>query len=146
MPAAGTSTVSRSTSMVISTVGSASMAPRSGRTTSSGTTTGTSPFLVQLLRKMSAEAGRDHGVEPALLDGPHGVLARRAGAEVGAGHQDARARVALVVEHERGRRATCENRPFSKPVRSTRLSHSAGMIWSVSTSLRSSGTPRPCMT
>src|SRR3954447_22783911 len=38
-----------------------------------------------------------------------------------------------------------ENSPFSKPVRSTRLSHSAGMIWSVSTSLRFSGTPRPWM-
>ena len=32
-----------------------------------------------------------------------------------------------------------ENRPSSKPVRSTRLSQSLGMIWSVSTSLRSSG-------
>ena len=35
------------------------------------------------------------------------------------------------------------NRPFSNPVRSTRFSQSAGMIWSVSTSLRLSGTPRP---
>jgi hypothetical protein len=34
-------------------------------------------------------------------------------------------------------------RPFSKPVRSTRFNHSAGMIWSVSTSLRFSGTPVP---
>ena len=37
-----------------------------------------------------------------------------------------------------------ENRPLPKPVRSTRLSHSAGMIWSVSTSERSSGTAVPC--
>ena len=36
-----------------------------------------------------------------------------------------------------------ENRPLPKPVRSTRLSHSAGMIWSVSTSERSSGTAVP---
>src|SRR5690349_20117397 len=35
------------------------------------------------------------------------------------------------------------NRPSPKPVRSTRLSHSAGMIWSVSTSLRSSGIAVP---
>ena len=36
-----------------------------------------------------------------------------------------------------------EKRPLPKPVRSTRLSHSAGMIWSVSTSERSSGTAVP---
>jgi hypothetical protein len=36
-----------------------------------------------------------------------------------------------------------ENRPFSKPVRSTCLSQSLGMIWSVSTSERSSGTAVP---
>ena len=35
------------------------------------------------------------------------------------------------------------NRPCPKPVRSTRLSQSAGMIWSVSTSERSSGTAVP---
>ena len=55
---------------------------------------------------------------------------------------------ALVVEHEaRGRRATTANRPWPKPVRSTRLSHSAGMIWSVSTSERSqrhAPCPRRC--
>src|SRR5438477_6021721 len=36
-----------------------------------------------------------------------------------------------------------ENSPSPKPVRSTLLSHSAGMIWSVSTSERSSGTAVP---
>src|SRR5436853_6251132 len=36
-----------------------------------------------------------------------------------------------------------ENNPFPKPVRSTCLSHSAGMIWSVSTSERSRGTAVP---
>src|SRR4051794_40325386 len=35
------------------------------------------------------------------------------------------------------------NRPSSKPVRVTRLRYSAGMIWSVSTLLRRSGTPMP---
>src|SRR5688572_32308161 len=38
-----------------------------------------------------------------------------------------------------------EKSPAPKPVRSTRFSHSAGMIWSVSTSLRSSGTAVPVM-
>ena len=37
----------------------------------------------------------------------------------------------------------CENRPLPKPVRSTRFSQSDGMIWSVSTSERSSGTALP---
>src|SRR5450756_1451898 len=35
------------------------------------------------------------------------------------------------------------NRPSSKPVRVTRLRYTAGMIWSVSTLLRRSGTPTP---
>ena len=39
-----------------------------------------------------------------------------------------------------------ENKPTPKPVRSTRLSQSAGMIWSVSTSLRSSGSAVPVIT
>jgi hypothetical protein len=39
-----------------------------------------------------------------------------------------------------------ENRPAPKPVRSTRLSQAAGMIWSVSTSDRLSGTARPVTT
>ena len=37
-------------------------------------------------------------------------------------------------------------RPAPKPVRSTRFSQSEGMIWSVSTSERSSGTARPVIT
>jgi hypothetical protein len=47
-----------------------------------------------------AEAGRDDRVEPTLLDGPHGVLARRAHTEGRAGHEDGRTAVALVVEDE----------------------------------------------
>src|SRR5690606_31998330 len=47
-----------------------------------------------------AEAGRDHCPEPVMLDGPHGVLAGGAGAEVGHGDQDRRPRVLLLAEHE----------------------------------------------
>src|SRR6202042_2375720 len=39
-----------------------------------------------------------------------------------------------------------EKSPAPKPVRSTRLSQSDGMIWSVSTSERSRGTARPVTT
>src|SRR6185436_6692224 len=39
-----------------------------------------------------------------------------------------------------------ENSPAPNPVRSTRFNQSLGMIWSVSTSDRTSGTPRPVIT
>src|SRR5215212_179411 len=39
-----------------------------------------------------------------------------------------------------------EKQPTPNPVRSTRFSHDAGMIWSVSTSLRSNGAAVPRMT
>ena len=42
-----------------------------------------------------------------------------------------------------GSRRQSENRPSPKPVRSTRFSHTLGMIWSVSTSDRSRGTAVP---
>ena len=42
-----------------------------------------------------------------------------------------------------GSRRHSENRPSPKPVRSTRFSHTLGMIWSVSTSDRSRGTAVP---
>jgi hypothetical protein len=56
-PAAGADTVRRSTSTVISSEGSAFTAASSWSTNSAGTCAGTSPFLVQLLRKMSAKRG-----------------------------------------------------------------------------------------
>ncbi len=46
------------------------------------------------------EAGGDHGLEAVVHDRPHRVLARRAGAEVRAGHQDGGPLVLLLVEHE----------------------------------------------
>ncbi len=57
MPSAGAETVLRSTSMVISTSGSAVTAAMSWAPTSSSTTTGTRPALVALLRKMSPKRG-----------------------------------------------------------------------------------------
>ena len=65
MPAAGTSTSSCSTSTVISVVGSASTRLQRSSTTASGTTTGTSPFFVQLLRKMSEKLGAITASNPA---------------------------------------------------------------------------------
>ena len=56
-PLAGASTIRRCMSTVISRLGSASMASCSCCTVGSGSTTGTRPFLVQLLRKMSEKRG-----------------------------------------------------------------------------------------
>jgi hypothetical protein len=64
MPTLGASMVRRSTSMVISSVGSASMARSSASPTSAGTVTGTTPTLVQLLRKMSAKRGDTTALKP----------------------------------------------------------------------------------
>ena len=46
-------------------VGSASMASQSRVTTASGSTTGTSPFFVQLLRKMSEKLGEITASKPS---------------------------------------------------------------------------------
>src|SRR5690606_21885684 len=48
------------------------------------------------------EARRDDDPEPVLLQRPDGVLAGRAGAEVGTGDQDARALVLRLVQDEVG--------------------------------------------
>ena len=57
IPALGISTVSRCMSMVISAEASASMTSQMRLTVGSESTTGTRPFLVQLLRKMSEKLG-----------------------------------------------------------------------------------------
>ena len=49
-----------------------------------------------------AEARGQHGPETVVLQGPHRMLARRAGAEVGAGDQHRARGVRRLVEHERG--------------------------------------------
>ena len=110
-------------------------------TTSSGTTTVSSPALSELPRKMSPNRGDEHDPEAVVLQRPDGVLAGRAGAEVGPGDEHRGALVLGAVEDERRVvRARPRTGPSPKPVRLTCLSQTAGMIWSVSTSLRRSGT------
>src|SRR5581483_7457710 len=58
---------------------------------------------------------------------------------------DAPAYCGWLSTNERSSRHS-PNSPAPNPVRSTRLSQSLGMIWSVSTSERSSGTARPVIT
>ena len=64
-PIAGISTIRCSMSTVISTSGSASIVSQIRVTTASGTTTGTSPFFVQLFRKMSEKLGAITASKPA---------------------------------------------------------------------------------
>ena len=99
---AGASTTRRSTSIVTSSPGSASIASHRRATSSSASTTGTRPFFVQLLRKMSLKFGGDHGLEAVVLQGPDSVLPRRADAEA-----EMLVGEPLVVERAvRGRHAT----------------------------------------
>ena len=60
-----------------------------------------SPCLPELPRKMSAKRERDDDPEAVVHQRPDGVLARRAGAEVGPGDQDAAGGVRRLVEDER---------------------------------------------
>ena len=90
----------RSTSTVISRVGSSSTARSRRSPPRPATTTGTRPFLAALLRKMSPNRGEIDRREARLLDGPDRVLAGRPGAEVRPGDEDRRAGVLRLVEHE----------------------------------------------
>ena len=58
--------------------------------------------LARVAAEDVAEPGADDDPEAVVLQGPDGVLARRAGAEVGPGDQDRRAGVLRLVEHEVG--------------------------------------------
>ena len=63
-------------------------------------TIGSSPFLKQLLKKMSAKLGAMMARKPYWSQRPRRVLARRAAAEVLARQQDRGALVARLVQHE----------------------------------------------
>ena len=97
---AGASSVRRSTSIVNSSDGSASTAREQLLADLGDTTHRHETVLRRVVAEDVAEARRDHGLEAELLDRPHRVLARGAGAEVRAGDEDRRAGEPLVVEHE----------------------------------------------
>ena len=60
------------------------------------------PGLAGVAAEDVAEARRDDDLEAVVLQRPHGVLARRAGAEVGAGDEHRAGGVLGSVEHEAG--------------------------------------------
>ena len=67
---------------------------------SSGRRISSRPFFAELLKKMSANDGAMIALKPYLLERPGRVLARRAAAEVVAGHQDRAVGVLRAVQHE----------------------------------------------
>ena len=90
----------RSTSTTSSSVGSASTAAQQLLADLGRHHHGHEAVLGAVVAEDVGEAGADHGLEAVVHDRPHGVLAARAGAEVGAADEDAGAGEALVVEHE----------------------------------------------
>ena len=74
--------------------------PTAPRRRPAGSTTVSSPALVELLRKMSANRELMTTRKPPSSSAQHGVLAGGAGAEVGPGDQDRGAGVLRLVEHE----------------------------------------------
>jgi hypothetical protein len=139
----GTSTRSRSTSTVISVAGSALDRRQIATNGGLGNDHRDEAVLGAVVAEDVAEAPERSRLEPSLQDRPHGVLTRRADPEARPGDQNRRPDIGFVVQHEVAVVAPRREQALLEPVRSTRFSHSAGMIWSVSTSLRFSGTPRP---
>ena len=120
--------------------------PRAARRRPRASTTGTSPFLVQLLRKMSEKHGAITASKPYCWIA-HTACSRddpTPNADPATSTLAPAKRSSLSTKSRSSRHVA--NRPFSNPVRSMRFSQSAGMIWSVSTSERRSGSPVPEMT
>ena len=146
-PAAGASTVPRATSMVSSSDGSATTASSRARPSSGVDLDGEEPLLRAVVAEDVGEARRHDGLEAVVEERPHGVLPRRARAEVRARPRGSSAPAYSGWLRTKSRSSRhSEKSPAPNPVRSTRLSQSDGMIWSVSTSERSSGTARPVTT
>ncbi len=99
-PAAGASMVPRATSMVISSVGSSATAASRASVELGGDLHREQALLGAVVAEDVGETRGDHGLEAVVHQRPHGMLPRRAGAEVVARHQDVGADVLGVVEHE----------------------------------------------
>ena len=86
------------------------------------------PDLAAVVAEDVGEARRDHGPEPVVLERPGRVLAAGAAAEVRAREEDRGARVALVVQDERGVLPPLVEEERPNPVRSIRFRNRAGTI------------------
>ena len=99
---AGTATRRSTTSTTISTVASSVDRRHDPGDDVFGERHRDQPDLQAVVAEDVGEAGRDDRLEAVVLQRPRRVLARRAGAEVRSGHEDVRALVARLVEHEVG--------------------------------------------
>src|SRR5829696_1723590 len=133
--------------MMISSSGSRSTARSSASPNSGETTTGTSPDLVALFRKMSPNLGETTARNPESVRAQTACSRDEPMPKLGPVTR-------MLAPANSGRLSTksgsvsrqAEKQPTPNPVRSTRFSHEAGMIWSVSTSLRSNGAAVPRIT
>ena len=108
-------------------------------TSASGSCTGRRPIFVQLVRKMSAKLGAMTARKPESSSA-HGACSRlepqpklRPATRIGAPAYSGRSSGKPSSPRQ------SQNRNSPKPVRSMRFRNCLGMIWSVSTSARSSG-------
>src|SRR3954465_15318270 len=137
-----TSLACRST--VTSVVGSASTAAHSASTSACGRTTVSSPALVELLRKMSANRELMTARKPPSSSAQTACSREEPVPKSGPATSTEASAYCGWLSTKSGslvRQAT--NRPSSNPVRVIRLRYSAGMIWSVSTLVRRSGAAVP---
>ncbi len=96
----GTSTTSRSTSTTIVVAGSASIASHIRSTAAFARTTGTRPFFVQLLRKMSEKLGAITASKPYCWSAHTACSRDEPTPNAGPATRIVGAGEALVVEHE----------------------------------------------
>ena len=108
-----------------------------------GSRTGNSPILVALLRKMSPKRAEMTTRKPYCCSAQTACSRDEPVPKSGPATRMLAPSRAGSFRTNDGSSRQAANRPFSKPVRLTCLSQTAGMIWSVSTLLRRSGRARP---
>jgi len=131
------------TSTTSSNVGSSVTARMIRSTTSPGSVHRDEADLQAVVSEDVGEAGRDHGRRSRSPAGPTARARATSPCRSWVRPPGSRPPGSAPGEHEGRVLAPFGEEPLPKPVRSTRLSQSLGMIWSVSTSERSSGTALP---
>src|SRR6476619_7363105 len=136
-------TVLATRSTLIVVPGSASSRSHNRSTTLSSTWAARRPALPALLRKMSPKRGDSTALKPWFCKAQTACSRDEPVPKSGPATSTEPAAYAGRLRTKVGSLRHAANSPSSKPVRVTRLRYTAGMIWSVSTLLRRSGTPMP---
>src|ERR1022692_751529 len=144
-PADGMATVRSATSTTTSASGSAASAANIAATVAASAWAGTSPELMALPRKMSAKPGDTTAAKPKSCSAQTACSRDEPQAKLSPATSTLEPAAPARFSTNPGSWRQAPDRPGAKPVRSTRFSQAAGMIWSVSTSSRSRATARPAM-